>query len=110
MPLNLMTLPAIDAERIAYAEGFAGTATLFARLDDLQRALGVATAELTDLQRRAFEADEQTDAARIERDMEASRADMAQRNADIMFTALLAISRGQVSAVQIATNALEALE
>lgn len=110
MPLDLMTLPAPDAERLAYAEGFKGTATLFARIDDLQRALGAATAELTDLQRRIFEADEQTDAARIERDMETERANIASRNADIMFAALLAISHGQVSAVQIATDALEALE
>ena len=112
MPLDLMTLPAPDAERLAYAEGFKGTATLFARIDDLQRALGAATAELTDLQRRIFEADEQTDAARIERDMETSRADIAQRNADRMFAALLAISRTQYMADmrQMAIDALEALE
>ena len=110
MPLDLMTLPAPDAERLAYAEGFSGTATLFARIDDLQRALGAATAELTDLQRRLFEADEETDAARIERDMEQSRADQAQRNADIMRAALMAISRGQTDAVQLANDALERLE
>ena len=108
--LDLMTLPAPDAERLAYAEGFKGTATLFARIDDLQRALGAATAELTDMQRRLFEADEQTDAARIERDMEQSRADIAQRNADGMFKALLAIARGDADARQVATDALEALE
>lgn len=34
--LNLMTLPAADAERIAYAEGFAGTAELFARIAELE--------------------------------------------------------------------------
>jgi len=110
MPLDLMTLPAPDAERLAYAEGFKGTATLFARIDDLQRALGAATAELTDLQRRIFEADEQTDAARIERDMEQSRADQAQRNADGMFAALLAIARGDADAAKIAGDVLEALE
>lgn len=108
--MDLMTLPAPDAERLAYMEGFKGTATLFARIDDLQRALGAATAELTDLQRRIFEADEQTDAARIERDMEQSRADIAQRNADGMFTALLAIARGDADARQVANDALEALE
>ena len=110
MPLDLMTLPAPDAERLAYAEGFTGTATLFARIDDLQRALGAATAELTDLQRRIFEADEQTDTARIERDMETERANIATRNADAMFTALLAIARGDADAVKIANDALEALE
>ena len=110
MPLDLMTLPAPDAERLAYAEGFKGTATLFARIDDLQRALGAATAELTDLQRRIFEADEQTDAARIERDMETARADIAQRNADRMFAALLAIAKGDADAAKIANDALEALE
>ena len=110
MPLDLMTLPAPDAERLAYAEGFKGTATLFARIDDLQRALGAATAELTDLQRRIFEADEQTDAARIERDMETERANIASRNADVMFTALLAIARGDADAVKIANDALEGLE
>ena len=110
MPLDLMTLPAPDAERLAYMEGFKGTATLFARIDDLQRALGAATAELTDLQRRIFEADEQTDAARIERDMETSRADIAQRNADVMFAALADIARGDADAAKIANDALEALE
>lgn len=108
--LDLMTLPAADAERLAYAEGFKGTATLFARIDDLQRALGAATAELTDLQRRIFEADEQTEAAQIERDMETSRANIAQRNADLMFAALADIARGNADAVQIANDVLEALE
>ena len=112
MPLDLMTMPAPDAERLAYAEGFKGTATLFARIDDLQRALGAATAELTDLQRRIFEADEQTDAAQIERAMETERANIASRNADRMFAALLAISRAQDMADmrQMAIDALEALE
>lgn len=49
MPLNLETLPAREAEALAYAEGFAGTARLFARLDDLQRALGETLAELESL-------------------------------------------------------------
>lgn len=48
--LDLMTLPAAEAERLAYAEGFTGTARLFARIDDLQRALGDATAEIENLQ------------------------------------------------------------
>lgn len=50
MPLDLMTLPAHEAERLAYAEGFTNTAALFARLADLQRALGEATAEIHELQ------------------------------------------------------------
>ena len=113
MPLDLMTLPASEAEKLAYCEGFAGTATLFARIDDLQRALGAATAELTDLQRRVFEADEESDAAQIERDMEQSRADLAQRNADIMWRALLVISQNtEVNPYvrALAADALEALE
>ena len=40
MPLDLMTLPAHEAEALAYAEGFTGTARLFARVADMQRALG----------------------------------------------------------------------
>lgn len=49
MPLDLMTLPAPEAERLAYAEGFAGTARLFARIADLQKALGEAVAEIESL-------------------------------------------------------------
>ena len=49
MPLNLENLPAAEAEALAYAEGFAGTARLFARLDNLQRALGETLAELESL-------------------------------------------------------------
>jgi len=49
MPLNLENLPAAEAEALAYAEGFTGTARLFARLDELQRALGETLAELESL-------------------------------------------------------------
>lgn len=49
MPLDLMTLPAPEAERLAYAEGFAGTARLFARIADLQKALGETLAEAENL-------------------------------------------------------------
>jgi hypothetical protein len=45
MPLDLMRLPAAEAEALAYAEGFAGTAALFARIADLQKALGEAVNE-----------------------------------------------------------------
>ena len=49
MPIDLMNLPADDAERLAYAEGFTGTARLFARLADMQRALGESVAEIETL-------------------------------------------------------------
>ncbi len=49
MPLDLMTLPAHEAEALAYAEGFTGTARLFARVADMQRALGEAVAEIESL-------------------------------------------------------------
>ena len=49
MPLDLMTLPAHEAEALAYAEGFTGTARLFARVADLQKALGEAVAEIETL-------------------------------------------------------------
>lgn len=35
MPLNLLNLPATEAERLAYAEGFTMAAELFARIDAL---------------------------------------------------------------------------
>lgn len=44
--INLENLTAIEAEALAYAEGFPGTARLFARIDNLQRALGQAVAAL----------------------------------------------------------------
>lgn len=34
--IDLMKIPASDAERIAYAEGFTGTAELFKRLADAE--------------------------------------------------------------------------
>lgn len=49
MPLDLMILPAAEAEALAYAEGFTGTARLFARIADLQKALGEATNEIEQL-------------------------------------------------------------
>ena len=36
MPLNLLNLPATEAERIAYAEGLTMAAELFARIADLE--------------------------------------------------------------------------
>lgn len=34
--IDLLRLPASEAERLAYAEGFTGTAQLFARIVDLE--------------------------------------------------------------------------
>lgn len=34
--IDLQTLPAGEAERIAYTEGYTGTAALFARISDLE--------------------------------------------------------------------------
>jgi len=39
--IDLTKLLPEDAERIAYAEGFSGTATLFSRISDLEHALYV---------------------------------------------------------------------
>lgn len=49
MPLDLQKLPAAEAEALAYAEGFTNTAHLFARIADLQKALGEATNEIEQL-------------------------------------------------------------
>jgi hypothetical protein len=43
---NLENLTATEAEALAYAEGYTGTARLFARIADLQRALGQSVAAL----------------------------------------------------------------
>lgn len=50
MPLDLMKLPAAEAEALTYAEGFTGTAALFARIADLQKALGEAVAQIDQLE------------------------------------------------------------
>jgi hypothetical protein len=44
--INLENLTADEAEALAYSEGFTGTARLFARIADLQRALGQSVAAL----------------------------------------------------------------
>lgn len=56
MPFNLETLTAPEAERLAYAEGYPGTARLFARIADLQKALGDATNEIEQLRTDLFAA------------------------------------------------------
>ena len=68
MSFHLLSLPAADAERLAYAEGFADTAQLFARLADMQKALGDAAAEILTL-REALQ--ELADAAEIGADPKA---------------------------------------
>jgi hypothetical protein len=47
--INLENLQAIEAEKLAYSEGFPGTARLFARIADLQKALGDAVNEIEQL-------------------------------------------------------------
>jgi len=47
--INLENLPAAEAEALAYSEGFTGTARLFARIADLQKALGEAVNEIEQL-------------------------------------------------------------
>ena len=73
--LDLMKLPAPDAERLAYAEGFTDTAQLFARLADMQKALGDATAEIVTL-REALQ--ELADAAESGADPQTISAEMLQ--------------------------------
>jgi hypothetical protein len=51
--IDYMRLPAADAERLCYAEGFENAAKLFARIDALQYALGQATAEIETLKNTA---------------------------------------------------------
>ena len=46
MDFDFMRLPASEAERLCYAEGFENAAKLFARIEALQFALGQATAAL----------------------------------------------------------------
>lgn len=50
----LENLPADEAERLAYAEGFTGVAKLYARIADLQRALGEATAHIEELRQDLY--------------------------------------------------------
>lgn len=75
MPLDLLTLPAPDAERLAYMEGFTNTAQLFARLADMQKALGDATAEIVTLREALAEL---ADAAESGADPQTISAEMSQ--------------------------------
>lgn len=56
MSIDLMKLPAPEAERLAYAEGFTQTAALFARIADLQKALGETVAENENLRAELYAA------------------------------------------------------
>lgn len=47
--INLMNLPAEEAERLAYAEGFTGTAELFARIAELEAERDTLQAQLDDI-------------------------------------------------------------
>lgn len=44
--IDLMQLPASEAERLAHAEGFTGTAELFKRIADMQEAAQTLLGEL----------------------------------------------------------------
>ena len=55
MPLNLLNLPATEAERLAYAEGFTMAAELFARIAELEAERDALTQELEDLKDKAAE-------------------------------------------------------
>lgn len=55
MDFDFMRLPAADAERLCYAEGFENAAKLFARIEELQHALGQATAEIETLKNAALD-------------------------------------------------------
>ncbi len=48
--IDLLKIPASDAERIAYAEGFTMAATLFARIVELENEREALLQEITDLQ------------------------------------------------------------
>jgi hypothetical protein len=55
MDFDFMRLPAAEAERLCYAEGFENAAKLFARIESLQYALGQATAEIETLKPAALD-------------------------------------------------------
>ena len=55
MSLNLLNLPATEAERIAYSEGFTMAAELFARIAELEAERDTLTQELEDLKDKAAE-------------------------------------------------------
>lgn len=46
--IDLLKIPASDAERIAYAEGFTMAAALFARIEELEQENEILRGELAD--------------------------------------------------------------
>jgi hypothetical protein len=64
MQTDFMRLPAADAERLCYAEGFENAAKLFARIEALQYALGQATAALVAIEENGMTARQAAGAAR----------------------------------------------
>jgi hypothetical protein len=62
--IDYMRLPAADAERLCYAEGFENAAKLFARVEALQYALGQATAALVAIEENGMTARQASGAAR----------------------------------------------
>jgi hypothetical protein len=64
MNFDYMRLPAADAERLCYAEGFENAAKLFARIEALQFALGQATAALVAIEENGMTARQASGAAK----------------------------------------------
>jgi hypothetical protein len=64
MDFDFMRMPAIEAERLCYAEGFENAAKLFARIEALQYALGQATAALVAIEENDMTARQAAGAAR----------------------------------------------
>jgi hypothetical protein len=62
--IDYMRIPAADAERLCYAEGFENAAKLFARIEALQFALGQATAALVAIEENGMTARQASGAAR----------------------------------------------
>ena len=63
MDFDFMRMPAAEAERICYAEGFENAAKLFARIEALQFALGQATAALVAIEEGPMNAKQAAGAA-----------------------------------------------
>jgi hypothetical protein len=85
MQIDFMRLPASDAERLCYAEGFENAAKLFARIEALQHALGQATAEIETLKDVAEELKSKTYECEI---LESGFADAENQNA-VMHAAIV---------------------
>jgi hypothetical protein len=61
--IDYMRIPASEAERLCYAEGFENAAKLFARIEALQFALGQATAALVAIEENDMTARQASGAA-----------------------------------------------